>query len=53
MTPILFIIYTIILLLTILFTKSLDKEDLKMLEIIEKKTGFKSRLIKKLISKFV
>jgi O-antigen/teichoic acid export membrane protein len=53
LTPILFVIYSIILLSTVLFTKSMDQEDLKLLEIIEKKTGFRSRLIKKLISKFV
>jgi len=37
---------------SILVTKSLDEEDLKMLLAIERKTGIKSKLIKKLIIKF-
>ena len=51
--PVLFIIYYIVYFAAILFTKSIDKEDLKMLELIEHKTGFKSRFIKKIINRFL
>ncbi len=51
--PILFGIYYFIYIAAILFTKSVDQEDLKMLEVIEQKTGFRSRLIKKLIYRFL
>jgi hypothetical protein len=37
----------------IFFTKSVDQEDLNMLEIIEQRTGFKPKLIKQLLKKLL
>jgi O-antigen/teichoic acid export membrane protein len=53
MIPIIFILYYILYIGAILFTKSVDQEDLKMLEIIEQRTGIKQKLIRKMIKKFL
>lgn len=47
------IFFYIIYIISTLITKSLDEEDLKMLLVIEKKTGIKSNLIRKIITKFL
>lgn len=51
--PLLFIFYYILYFIVILITKSVDKEDLQMLELIEQKTGIKSRFIKRIINRFL
>jgi len=50
---ILFILFYGIYILSVLFTKSLDTEDLKMLQAIERKTGIKTPRIKKFLNKFL
>jgi len=52
MLPIILVLFYIVYILAMLVTKSFDEEDLKMLQMLEEKTGFKSELIKKLLSKF-
>jgi len=49
----LIILFYIIFIVSILITKSLDEEDLKVLYALEKKTGLRSNLIRKLITKFL
>jgi O-antigen/teichoic acid export membrane protein len=49
----LLIVFYSIYLISILLTKSLDEEDLKMLLAIERKTGLKIKRIKKFISRFL
>lgn len=48
----LFIILYILYLVSVLLTKSLDRDDINMLVEIERKTGFKFKRLKKFISKF-
>ncbi len=49
----LFILFYGIYILSVLLTKSLDEEDLKMLVAIERKTGIKTTRINKFLSKFL
>lgn len=49
----LFIILYIVFLLSVLFTKSLDRDDINMLIEVERKTGFKFKRLKKFLSKFI
>jgi len=49
----LFIILYIIYLISVLFTKSLDRDDINMLLEIERRTGFKFNRVKKLLSRFI
>jgi O-antigen/teichoic acid export membrane protein len=49
----LIVFFYITFIISILITKSLDEEDIKMLLAIEKKTGIKSTIIRNIISKFV
>ena len=53
MIPIIFILLYIVFAVFVLITKSLDKEDLDILEILRKKTGFKFTFVERLISKFL
>ena len=53
MIGIIFISYYIIFGLGTLLTKSFDQEDLDILQSIEKKTGFKSKIIKRILLKFI
>jgi len=53
MIPLLFILYYGIYGLTILFTKSFDKEDISMLLVVEKRLGFNLRFIKRIIQRFL
>jgi len=52
MLPVILLLFYIIYILAMLITKSLDQEDLKMLQILEEKTGFKSNLLRRLLLKF-
>jgi len=52
MLPIILVLFYIVYILAMLITKSLDQEDLKMLQILEEKTGFKSNLLRRLLLKF-
>jgi O-antigen/teichoic acid export membrane protein len=49
----LLILFYVIYIISMLITKSLDKEDLMILLALEKKTGIKSTLIRKIITKFL
>lgn len=51
--PILFVIFIFAYGLSLLLTKSFDKEDIQMLLIIEKRTGIDAAPIKKLLKRFV
>ena len=53
MIAIIFVSYYVIFGLATLLTRSLDKEDLDMLQAIERKTGIKSKLIKRIMVKFL
>jgi hypothetical protein len=53
MIPLIFLTYYIIYIAAIFFTKSIDQEDLNMLEMIEQISGFKSKIIKKLLKKLL
>ncbi len=53
MLPLFFIFILIIIGLSIIFTKSLEQDDIMMLLEIEKKIGINLSLIKKLLSKFL
>ena len=44
--------FYIFYILSILITKSLDQEDLRMLQILEEKTGKKSKILRRLLLKF-
>jgi len=48
--PILFIIFLILYFISLLLTKSFDREDIEMLSVIEKRTGFNLAVLKRLIS---
>lgn len=50
--PILFIIFLILYGLSLLITKSFDREDLEILLLIEKKIGINLSLMKKIVNKF-
>ena len=52
MLPFILLLFYIVYILAMLITKSLDREDLKMLQILEEKTGFKSNLLRRLLFKF-
>jgi O-antigen/teichoic acid export membrane protein len=52
MLIVILISFYIIYILSILITRSLDKEDLKMLQILEAKTGKKSKILRRLLLKF-
>ena len=52
MVLIILVIFYFIFLMSLLFTKSLDKEDLQMLQILEAKTGRKSKIFRRLILRF-
>jgi len=52
MLPIILLLFYSVYILAMLITKSLDQEDLKMLQILEEKTGFKSNLLRRLLLKF-
>ena len=52
MLPVILLLFYIVYILAMLITKSLDREDLKMLQILEEKTGFKSNLLRRLLIKF-
>jgi O-antigen/teichoic acid export membrane protein len=49
----LFILFYIIYIPSVLLTKSLDEDDMKMLTAIERKTGIKITRIKKFLSRFI
>jgi O-antigen/teichoic acid export membrane protein len=51
--PILFVIFIFVYGLSLLLTKSFDKEDIQMLLIIEKRTGIDAAPIKRLLKRFV
>jgi len=51
MVPLIFILFYVIYLLTILTTKSLDEEDLSMIQLFEKKAKIKLNIIKWVLSK--
>lgn len=53
MLPILFVLFLIVYGLTLLFTKSFDKEDIELLLIIEKRMGLNLRVVKKILMKFI
>jgi O-antigen/teichoic acid export membrane protein len=53
MLPLLFILYYVIYGLTILFTKSFDKEDISMLLAVEKRAGVNLSFIKRILRKFL
>ena len=50
---VLFIVFYLVYILSVLLTKSLDEDDLKMLSVIEQKTGIKTKFVKKLLKKFM
>jgi len=52
MLPFILLLFYIVYILAMLITKSLDREDLKMLQILEEKTGFKSNILRRLLLKF-
>ena len=52
MVLIILVIFYFIFIVTVLFTKSLDQEDLQMLQILEAKTGRKSKIFRRLILRF-
>jgi len=51
--PILFVVYYVIYGLAILFTKSIDREDINMMIAIEKKTGMDLRIVRNVLKKFI
>jgi len=53
MLPFLFILFVLIYCVSLILTKSIDKEDIDMLSNIEKKTGIKLTKIKQLLKRFV
>ncbi len=53
MLPVMLILFIIVYLVSLLFTKSFDKEDIDMLLSIEKKTGLNLTKVKQLIKKFI
>jgi len=52
MVLVILVFFYLIYLVSILITKSLDQEDLNFLQILEAKTGRKSKLLRRLILKF-
>lgn len=53
MLPVLFVLFLILYMFSLLFTKSFEKEDLEMLLTIEKKTGINLKIVKKVLNKFL
>jgi len=52
MLPIIFIIFLVLYGISLLITKSFDKEDIEMLTAIENKTGINLSLIRRAIKRF-
>ena len=52
MLPIIFALFYIVYIISILITKSFDQEDINMLQILEEKTGFKSELLRRILLRF-
>jgi len=52
MFPILFILFSFVYVISLLITRSFDKEDIELLFKIEKKVGINLKIIKKLLKKF-
>jgi O-antigen/teichoic acid export membrane protein len=52
MVLIILVFFYLIFIVSVLITKSLDQEDLKMLQILEAKTGRKSKILRRLILRF-
>ncbi|MFC1847145.1 flippase [Chloroflexota bacterium] len=52
MIPIIFVIFCVIYLLAVLFSRSFDKEDIALLQLIEKRSGINTTPLKKLLGRF-
>jgi O-antigen/teichoic acid export membrane protein len=52
MIPIIFVIFCAIYLLAVLFSRSFDKEDIALLQLIEKRSGINTAPLKKLLGRF-
>ena len=53
MLPVLFVIFVLIYCLSLLLTKSFDKEDIMMLRALEKKAGLNLGFVKRILKKFI